>query len=92
MMTIEKDMLLIRDVKKILGMGESYTRELLQKGKIRGAVKKETEIGSYWVVPREAVEAFIRLRQIKKQIRQNRKRRPARKRQPAENAGQSSSV
>ena len=56
-----EDMLSIRDVMRILDLSRTRITVLLQQGRFPGSVKKETKIGSYWAVPREAVENFQRL-------------------------------
>jgi hypothetical protein len=54
----EKKMLKVSEVADILGKDDSSIRVWLKRGRFPGARLEETPIGSYWLIPADAVENF----------------------------------
>lgn len=55
---MEEEMLSLREAEKILGLSKTRIAYLIRRGRLPGAVKQDTKIGSYWAIPRSTVETF----------------------------------
>jgi excisionase family DNA binding protein len=58
MKTKGADMMNVRETASALGRSEQTIRTWLKRGRFPGAKLEQTPIGSYWLIPRSAVDGF----------------------------------
>ena len=51
-------MLTVGEAAEILGAAPSNIRLWIKKGRFKGAVRKDTPVGGYWLIPPASVEEF----------------------------------
>ena len=51
-------MLTAREAAQVIGAAESSVRLWARKGRFPGAELKESPVGSYWIIPEDALEGF----------------------------------